>query len=224
MNQIKDSEREENKRRHKRRDIITLGPSGGFCWWSESSVSGRVQRGLPILLAYPSGDCHPSSGEQYCHGSSWNESVGAGESWLSQNPPLQSWPSALHKHLTFLPTWHVRGIEVAFTRQHPTSTRFHLPATVPYQVRKFACERTKYTASLVSLLDLSISISVSQDRYLQQLLTPTWGSTRVSYSLGTNAKHKSTWALRRHVDVDKPRPKSERTPSCPMSYLKKPHM
>jgi len=65
-------------------------------------------------------------------------------SWWSHGPPLQSWldidiqPQC--KHLTTLLMWHLRVRGVGFKRQHPTSAGFHLPATVPSQVRRIACE------------------------------------------------------------------------------------
>jgi len=58
---------------------------------------------------------------------------------------------------------------VGFTRQHPTSTGFRWPATVPYPVRKFG------NTSFVSLFDSGISVSVYQDGCLPQSLIPTPG-------------------------------------------------
>ena len=80
--------------------------------------------------------------------------------------------------------WHLRGSEMGFTRQHPASKGFRLPAPVPYQKRKFACGSTKYNASFVRLLD-SLCFSrqifateslLVQDECFQQSLTLTWGS------------------------------------------------
>jgi len=63
VNQVKDREREGNKRRDKRKDITTLGSSGCFCWWLGSSGGRRAPRGLPVVLLYALGACCPSSGE-----------------------------------------------------------------------------------------------------------------------------------------------------------------
>jgi len=60
---------------------------------------------------------------------------------------------------------------VDFTRQHPASTGFHLPAMVPSQVKKFDNDL------FVSLLDSGNFVSVSEDGCLRQSFTPACGST-----------------------------------------------
>jgi len=80
---------------------------------------------------------------------------------------------------------------VAFTSQHPASTEFRLPVMDPYQVRKFD------SASLVSLLDSSISVSVSQVRCLQQSLALTRGSAASYRRLLTFSEQGSS-----HLDVE----------------------
>jgi len=74
INQVKDREREENKRRDKRKDIPTLGSSSSFCWWSGSS-SGRC---VTDMLPQGTSSVVP------------NESVGVGRPWWSCKLPLQS--------------------------------------------------------------------------------------------------------------------------------------
>jgi len=109
INQVKGREKEGKQRSYKRKDITNLGSSGGFCCWLGFTGGRRV-------ILYPSGASFPSLREEYCHKSSWNESVGAGGSWWSHNPPLQSWPSASCKRLISSPMWHLRGREVGFAR------------------------------------------------------------------------------------------------------------
>jgi len=67
INQLKHSEREENKRRDKRRDITTLGSGSSLSWWSGSSGGGHMLSSLLTLLLYPLGACRPSSAEDYCY-------------------------------------------------------------------------------------------------------------------------------------------------------------
>jgi len=52
INQVKDSEREENKKRDKRKNITPLGPSGGFYWWLGSSIGrwATYQEACPFFF------------------------------------------------------------------------------------------------------------------------------------------------------------------------------